>query len=104
GAHLWADRFDGLLEDVFELQDRVAISIAGVIEPTLRQSNIERARRKRPDSLDAYDLYLRAVPDALTAMPDDADKALALPSAPPAIHAPWRLCSRLEGAPDAPVT
>jgi adenylate cyclase len=62
GTHLWADRFDGLLEEVFELQDKVAISVAGVIEPTLRQTEIERARRKRPDSLDAYDLYLRALP------------------------------------------
>jgi adenylate cyclase len=78
GAHLWADRFDGLLEDVFELQDKVALSVAGVIEPTLRQSEIERARRKRPDSLDAYDLYLRALPDAVAAMPEDADKALDL--------------------------
>ena len=78
GTHLWADRFDGSLEDVFELQDRVAISVAGVIEPTLRQAEIERARRKRPESLDAYDLYLRALPYAFTAMPGDADKALAL--------------------------
>jgi len=78
GAHLWADRFDGLLEDVFELQDNVASSVTGVIEPTLRQAEIERARRKRPDSLDAYDLYLRALPHAFTAMPEDADKALAL--------------------------
>jgi adenylate cyclase len=76
GAHLWADRFDGSLEDVFELQDQVAISVAGVIEPTLRQAEIERARRKRPDSLDAYDLYLRALPFAYTSMPEDADKAL----------------------------
>ena len=79
GAHLWADRFDGSLEDVFELQDKVALRVAGVIEPTLRQSEIERARRKRPDSLDAYDLYLRALPDAVAAMPEDANKALALP-------------------------
>src|SRR5277367_5880961 len=78
GTHLWADRFDGSLEDVFELQDKVAISVAGVIEPTLRQSEIERARRKRPDSLDAYDLYLRALPCAVAAMPEDADKALPL--------------------------
>jgi adenylate cyclase len=77
-THLWADRFDGTLDDVFELQDKVAISVAGVIEPTLRQSEIERARRNRPDSLDAYDLYLRALPHAFTAMPEDADKALAL--------------------------
>jgi adenylate cyclase len=78
GAHLWADRFDGELKDVFELQDQVAIRVAGVIEPTLRQAEIERARRKRPDSLDAYDFYLRALPYAFTPMPEDADKALPL--------------------------
>ena len=78
GTHLWADKFDGSLEDVFDLQDRVAISVAGVIEPNLRQTEIERARRKRPESLDAYDLYLRALPNAFTAMPGDADKALPL--------------------------
>jgi TolB-like protein len=78
GTHLWADRFEGLLEEVFELLDKVAVSVTGVIEPTLRQTEIERARRKRPDSLDAYDLYLRALPYAFAAMPGDADKALAL--------------------------
>jgi len=78
GAHLWADRFDGLLEDVFELQDKVAISVAGVIEPTLRQSEIERARRKRPDSLDAYDLYLRAlIANLLDGMEQEAAARLA---------------------------
>jgi adenylate cyclase len=78
GAHLWADRFEGSLEDVFDLQDKVAVSVAGVIEPTLRQAEIERARRKRPENLDAYDLYLRALPFAFVAMPDTADKALDL--------------------------
>jgi TolB-like protein/tetratricopeptide (TPR) repeat protein len=78
GAHLWANRFDGLLEGIFELQDEVAINVAGVIEPALRQAEIERARRKRPDSLDAYDLYLRALPYAFTPMPDAVDKALPL--------------------------
>ncbi len=78
GVHLWADRFDGSLEEVFELQDKVAISVAGVIEPTLRQAEIERARRKRPDNLDAYDLYLRALPHVFTAMPEDGNKALPL--------------------------
>jgi len=76
GTHIWADRFDGSLADVFDLQDQIATSVAGVIEPTLRQAEIERARRKRPDSLDAYDLYLRALPFAYTSMPEDADKAL----------------------------
>ena len=61
GAHIWADRFDGALDDIFELQDQVASSVAGVIEPKLRQSEIERAARKPTESLDAYDLYLRAL-------------------------------------------
>jgi TolB-like protein len=78
GVHLWADHFDGSLEDVFDLQDRVAMSVAGVIEPTLRQAEIDRARRKRPESLDAYDLYLRALSFAYISMPEDADKALGL--------------------------
>jgi adenylate cyclase len=61
GAHIWADRFDGALDDIFELQDQVASSVAGAIEPRLRQSEIERASRKPTESLDAYDLYLRAL-------------------------------------------
>ena len=69
GAHLWADKIEGSLEDVFDLQDRVASSVAGVIEPTLRQAEIVRAQRKRPESLDAYDLYLRAFPIAFATTP-----------------------------------
>jgi TolB-like protein/class 3 adenylate cyclase len=61
GAHIWADRFDGTLDDIFELQDQVASSVAGVIEPTLRKAEFERARSKPTQSLDAYDLYLRAL-------------------------------------------
>ena len=61
GIHLWADRFDGALNNVFDLQDQVASSVAGAIEPKLRKSEIERAHRKPTESLDAYDLYLRAV-------------------------------------------
>jgi adenylate cyclase len=60
-AHLWADRFDGALDDIFELQDQVASSVVGAIEPRLRLSEIERATRKRAGNLDAYDLYLRAL-------------------------------------------
>jgi TolB-like protein/tetratricopeptide (TPR) repeat protein len=62
GAHLWAESFDGLIEDVFEVQDRIVESVIGLIEPQIRLAEIQRARRKRPDSLDAYDLYLRALP------------------------------------------
>jgi adenylate cyclase len=61
GAHIWADRFDGALDDIFDLQDQVASSVVGAIEPKLRQSEIERAIRKPTESLDAYDLYLRAL-------------------------------------------
>src|SRR5439155_25693657 len=61
GEHLWADRFDGSLEDVFDLQDNVAISVAGVIEPTLQAAEISRSRDKRTSDLPAYDLYLRAL-------------------------------------------
>jgi TolB-like protein/class 3 adenylate cyclase len=61
GAHIWADRFDGALDHIFELQDQVASSVVGAIEPKLRQSEIERSARKPTGSLDAYDLYLRAL-------------------------------------------
>jgi adenylate cyclase len=59
-AHLWADRFDGALEDVFELQDNVAISVAGVIEPTLHAAEMARSAERPTTDLTAYDLYLRA--------------------------------------------
>ena len=62
GSHLWADRFDGELKDVFELQDQITEKVVGIVEPSLKKSEIERARHKRPDSLDAYDLFLRALP------------------------------------------
>ena len=58
GVHLWADRFDGSLDDIFELQDHVASSVVGAIEPKLYLSEIKRAIRKPTESLDAYDLYL----------------------------------------------
>jgi adenylate cyclase len=61
GAHIWADRFDGAIEDVFDLQDRVTASVVGAIEPALAGAEIERARSKPTASLDAYDLVLRAM-------------------------------------------
>ncbi|HEX5320246.1 MAG TPA: tetratricopeptide repeat protein [Stellaceae bacterium] len=61
GSNIWADHFDGTLDDIFALQDQVASSVVGAIEPKLRQSEIERATRKPTQSLDAYDLYLRAL-------------------------------------------
>jgi TolB-like protein/Tfp pilus assembly protein PilF len=63
GAHLWADRFDGSLEDVFDLQDNVAASVAGIIEPTLQDAEIRRSSARPTSDLTAYDLYLRALAD-----------------------------------------
>jgi adenylate cyclase len=60
GIHLWADRFDGSLEDVFDLQDKVASSVAGVIEPALQAVETARSADRPTDDLTAYDLYLRA--------------------------------------------
>jgi tetratricopeptide (TPR) repeat protein len=78
GVHLWADRFDGSLEDVFELQDKVASSVAGVIEPALQAAETSRSAGRPTNDLTAYDLYLRAyamflssarqIPDALRLM------------------------------------
>jgi adenylate cyclase len=59
GAHLWADRFDGALEDVFDLQDQVASSVVGAINPNVIRAEIERVGRKPPSGLDAYDYFLR---------------------------------------------
>jgi TolB-like protein/class 3 adenylate cyclase len=61
GTHLWAGRFDGSLEDVFELQDRVAVSVAGVIEPALQAAEMRRSAARPTTDLNAYDLYLRAL-------------------------------------------
>ena len=62
GAHLWADHFDGSIEDVFDLQDKVASSVAGVIEPALQAAETARSARRPTGDLTAYDIYLRAYP------------------------------------------
>jgi adenylate cyclase len=61
GAHLWADRFDGALDDVFGLQDRITMSVVGAIEPRVQHAELARSRLKPTEKLDAYDYYLRAL-------------------------------------------
>lgn len=80
GAHLWADRFDGILANVFELQDQVASSIVGAITPRVEEAEIERAKRKPTGSLDAYDYYLRGLAafDRTTTSRSVVDEALQL--------------------------
>jgi TolB-like protein/class 3 adenylate cyclase len=77
-AHIWADRIDGALDDIFALQDQVASSVAGAIEPKLRQSEIERANRKPTANLTAYDLYLRAVAQSYRYTDEGFAEAVAL--------------------------
>ena len=76
GAHLWADRFDGAMEDIFELQDQVTISVVGAITPTLEQAEIGRAVLKPTDSLDAYDHYMRGIASAYRWTNDGTSEAL----------------------------
>jgi len=78
GIHLWAERYDRRLADIFALQDEITLSVVGAIEPSLRDAEIERVRRKRPDSLDAYDVVLRAIPHAYYVRPEEAAKAVPL--------------------------
>jgi len=115
GAHIWADRYDGALEDVFDMQDKITAAIVGVLEPNIQRAEIERARRKRPDNLDAYDLYLRALPHFASVMPEDArigmgflEQALKLEPnyAPAHAHLAWGMEMRVVrgvGSEDDPV-
>jgi TolB-like protein len=61
GAHIWADRFEGVIEDIFDLQDQVTASVVGAIAPKMEQAEIERARRKSTENLDAYDYFLQGI-------------------------------------------
>ena len=78
GIHIWADRIEGTLDDIFDLQDRITESVVGAIEPKLQHAEIERAKRKRPESMDAYDYYLRALPSSHRPTPNDSAEALRL--------------------------
>jgi len=104
GSHLWADKFDGRLEDVFDLQDQITASVVAAIEPTVRKAEIERTRSKQPESMDAYDLLLQALPHIYQVHPESNQKALDFlmqaieidPEYAPALaHASWGLVQRI---------
>jgi adenylate cyclase len=78
GAHIWADRIDGALQDVFELQDEVTLRVVGAIEPSITQAEINRAQEKATSNLDAYDLYLKALAVHYSQTPLDIEEALRL--------------------------
>lgn len=76
--HIWAERYDRSSADIFAIQDEIALSAVGAIAPSVRKAEIERVRRKRPESLDAYDLVLQARPDIDSGMPQQVTGALTL--------------------------
>ena len=78
GAHIWADRFDSAIEDVFDLQDQVTASVVGAIGPKMEQAEIERAKRKPTESLDAYDYYLQGMAKLYQATKEANGNALRL--------------------------
>jgi TolB-like protein len=78
GIHLWAESYDRASDEIFALQDEVTMRVVGTIVPSLREAEIERVKRKRPESLGAHDLVMRALPHFFTAMPEGAAKALPL--------------------------
>lgn len=78
GHHVWVDRFDGAVEDVFDLYDQIAEHLVGAMHPSIQLAEIERARRKRPESLDAYDYVMQALPHVWALQRADNAKALDL--------------------------
>jgi adenylate cyclase len=78
GSHIWSNKVDGEVADLFDLQDRMAAEVASAIQPSIRRAEIERARKKRPDMLAAYDLVMRAFPHLWAHSPADNAEAIAL--------------------------
>jgi TolB-like protein/Tfp pilus assembly protein PilF len=104
GVHLWGDKFDGVIADIFDFQDRIAESVVGVVAPEIQKAEINRARRKPPESLDAYDLFLQALPlvqsvdrDGYAIAIELLQKAIALDAgfAPASAYAAWAYEKRI---------
>lgn len=96
-AHVWADRVDGTLDDIFDLQDRITEQVAGALQPSIRLAEIERARRKRPQELGAYDYTLRAMPFAWALERESSGTALELLAQALAIDPEYPLALSLAG-------
>jgi adenylate cyclase len=97
GAHVWADRMDGTLEDVFDLQDCITERVAGALQPSIRLAEIERARRKPPQDLGAYDYAMRAMPHVWALEKEASAKALELLERSLAIDPEYPLALSLAG-------
>jgi adenylate cyclase len=76
GAHVWSSRYDGTIDEFFDLEDRITQQVAGALQPSIRIAEIERSRRKRPQDLGSYDYTIRAMPHVWALEKDESAKAL----------------------------
>ncbi|WP_177243516.1 adenylate/guanylate cyclase domain-containing protein [Bradyrhizobium sp. Gha] len=78
GAHVWSSRYDGTVDEIFDLQDRITQQVAGALQPSIRLAEIERSRRRRPQDLSSYDYTMRAMPHVWALEKEESGKALVL--------------------------
>ena len=97
GAHVWSSRFDGAVEDFFDLEDRITEQVAGALQPSIRIAEIERSRRKRPQDLGSYDYTMRAMPHVWALEKEESGKALQLLEKALAIDPEFPLALSLAG-------
>jgi adenylate cyclase len=95
GSHIWSNKVDGAIADLFDLQDRMAAEVAGAVQPSIRRAEVERARKKRPDTLAAYDLVMRALPHLWAHSPDDNAEAIVYLSRALALEPDYGLAAAL---------
>ncbi len=97
GAHVWSSRFDGAVDDFFDLEDRITEQVAGALQPSIRIAEIERSRRKRPQDLGSYDYTMRAMPHVWALEKEESGKALELLEKALAIDPEFPLALSLAG-------
>jgi adenylate cyclase len=97
GAHVWSSRFDGAIDEFFDLEDRITEQVAGALQPSIRIAEIERSRRKRPQDLGSYDYTMRAMPHVWALEKDESAKALELLEKALAIDPEYPLALSLAG-------
>ena len=97
GAHVWSSRYDGTVDEFFDLQDRITQQIAGALQPSIRLAEIERSRRRRPQDLGSYDYTMRAMPHVWALEKDESAKALELLEKALAIDPEYPLALALAG-------
>ena len=97
GAHVWSSRFDGAIDEFFDLEDRITEQVAGALQPSIRIAEIERSRRKRPQDLGSYDFTMRAMPHVWALEKDESAKALELLGKALAIDPEYPLALSLAG-------